>query len=170
MVYIVEQNYAKNKEIFNSIVKELKEKIKEDVPIDHVGSTAINNMVGKNIIDILIGAKDENQFEYISGILTEMGYYASSKKDIYQFFASRKEETVSGDIHIHLVILGTNRYNEFIILRDYLLSNEKEVMDYCNCKKGIMELENIDRNMYKEIKSKYVSDLIERAKKYYNIK
>ena len=61
-------------------------------------------------------------------------------------------------------------YNEFIILRDYLLSNEKEVMDYCNCKKGIIELENIDRNMYKEIKSKYVSDLIERAKKYYNIK
>ena len=49
-------------------------------------------------------------------ILIKNNFYPSPRKDIYQFFASRKEETKSGDIHIHLVVKNTDRYKEFIIL------------------------------------------------------
>ena len=62
MVELVEQNFDKNKKIYENIEKKLKTKIKIEVPITHVGSTAIPNMYGKNIIDILIGAKDKKQF------------------------------------------------------------------------------------------------------------
>lgn len=63
-------------------------------------------MYGKNIIDILIGTKNEEEFNKISKILINEGYISGdkSKTEIYQFFASKKEKTVSGDIHIYLVI------------------------------------------------------------------
>ena len=95
-----------------------------------------------------------------------MGYFASqnSKSEIYQFFASKQGETGSGDIHIHLVIMGTDRYEDFLTLRDYLLSNKKEADDYMNHKKKLIEMGVVDRKLYRATKSEYVSALIERAR------
>ena len=42
------------------------------------------------------------------------------------FFSSTSKETLSGDIHIHLVIKNTQRYSDFIMLRNYLLNNKTE--------------------------------------------
>ena len=50
MVDLVKQNFSKNKKLYNQIEKELREKLGKDYPITHVGSTAIPNMYGKNII------------------------------------------------------------------------------------------------------------------------
>ena len=166
MVELVKQNFKQNKQIYNTTKNNLQQSLGADIPIDHVGSTAIPNMVGKNIIDILIGAKDSVEFNNLSNNLQKLGYYPSvkSKTDIYQFFASTESETTSGDIHIHLVVVDTDRYNEFIILRDYLLSNPKEAINYANHKKQILQLQTSDRAAYRQIKSKYVTDLIARAK------
>ncbi len=167
MVEIIEQDFIKNKEFYKKIKNKLREKINKDIPIDHVGSTAIPDMIGKNIIDVLVGAKDQDQFHELVKILCEMGYYPSknSKNEIYQFFASREEETSSGDVHIHLAILNTNRYNEFLILRNYLLNNKDETLAYANCKKEIINNITAERKEYRSIKSEYVTKLIERAKK-----
>ena len=73
----------------------------------------------------------------------------------------------SGDIHIHLVILGTERYSEFLILRDYLLQNEEEAVNYSNLKKDIIDKGITDRREYKAIKSPYVTELLVRAKFFY---
>lgn len=60
--------------------------------------------------------------------------------------------------------MGTERYNEFLILRDYLLSNEEEALNYSNLKKDIINSGIVERKQYKTIKSEYVTKLIERAK------
>ena len=163
MVKLINQDYEYNKALYISIEKELKSKL-DNVVIDHVGSTAIPHIFGKNIIDILIGVNLED-FDRVREILIDMGYCPSerSRTDIYQFFASTIDETKSGDTHIHLVVLGTDRYNEFIVLRDYLLDNPSEAIAYSNHKKEILSL-NLSRAEYREIKSKYVSALIDRAK------
>ncbi len=96
MVLLVKQDYNENKKIYENVENELRKKISADIPITHVGSTAIPNILyGKNIIDILIGAKDKKQFEYITSILIDDGYVPSqkSKDDIYQFFSSIAGET-----------------------------------------------------------------------------
>ena len=166
MVELKKQNYLKNKLLYKKIYKCLRKDIDKNIPIDHVGSTAIPNMYGKNIIDILIGV-DENEFDKVKNIIKKNGYYASVRKNnIYQFFASTKEETKSGDIHIHLVIKDTDRYKEFLILKKYLLKNKKEAKNYSNLKRKILNDGINNREEYKSIKSKYVSELIERAKKY----
>lgn len=172
MVSLVKQDYTENKRLYEKIKTILKNKLGTNIPIEHVGSTAISNiMYGKNIIDILIGAKDKKQFEQITDILAKDDYIPSqkSKDEIYQFFSSIAGETGSGDIHIHLVILGTERYDDFIILRDYLQINKEEAINYSNFKKDIINRGITDRKEYKAIKSSYVTELLYRAKSFYKI-
>lgn len=167
---LVKQDYEENIKQYQGLEKKLKELLGDSIPIDHVGSTAIPKMkYGKNIIDILIGAKDTIQFDKIKQIFEREGYVASqkSKDNIYQFFSSTAEETRAGDVHIHLVILDTDRYQEFLILKKYLLSHEEEVKKYSEVKEMILfQEQEIDRKTYKRKKSEYVSQLLIRAKKW----
>lgn len=96
MVSLVKQNYNENKKLYEKVEKVLRSELDESVPINHVGSTAIPSiMYGKNIIDVLVGAKDKEQFEQIMDILVRDGYVPSqkSKDEIYQFFSSIAGET-----------------------------------------------------------------------------
>lgn len=167
MVEIIKQEFDENKKKYKYEEKRLKCVLGEDVLIEHVGSTAIPDMVGKNIIDILVGAKDEREFEEFKFKIKEMGYFPStgSANNIYQFFASREEETGDGDVHIHLVIDDTKRYRDFIVLRNYLLNNCDEAKAYAQCKLDILQNITSDRRTYRNVKSDYVTKLIERAYK-----
>lgn len=166
MVDLVRQNFKKNRKIYIDVEKKLRNELSNKIPIEHVGSTAIPNMYGKNIIDILIGASDDNEFVTIKKVLEKNGFFGSEKSydGIYQFFASSNEETGAGDIHIHLVIKSTQRFLDFVILRDYLLTNKQEVKDYSNYKKILINDGITDRKDYKRKKSEYVSELLNRAR------
>lgn len=166
MIEIVKQDFKENKRRYNKLVEKLKIKLPNEVQITHIGSTAIPNMYGKNILDILIGVKDISQFDEACKILKDIGFIASAKnkdKD-YQFFSSSSKETKEGDVHIHLSIINTNRFKEFILIKEYLLKNKDEAQKYSNFKRKISK-NKIERNEYKRIKSEYVSELLERAKK-----
>ncbi len=167
MVELVKQNFKVNKQRFKKTKNLLLKNIDIDVEIEHVGSTAIPNMYGKNILDILIGVNNQTEFEEVKQSLIKINFVPSekSKTENYQFFSSTEKETHDGDIHIHLVIKNTERYDEFIVLRDYLLNNKKEAKDYSNLKKDLIKSGITDRKEYKNKKAIYVSSLIERAKK-----
>ena len=166
MVEIITQNFEENKKLYRKNEKALKTLLGEEVEISHVGSTAIPKMCGKNIIDILVGVKDEKEFLKISRLLKENGYFKSERSatPIYQFFANTVNETKAGDIHIHLVIKNSERYDDFLILRDYLLKNEEIAKGYSLKKQEILNRFGNNREDYKRIKSEYVSTLIKKAK------
>ena len=52
MIELKRQNIKENKKVYNEVLKRLKNELGNDVTINHVGSTAIPNMYGKNIIII----------------------------------------------------------------------------------------------------------------------
>lgn len=165
MVELVKQNLSENKKIYNKKLMEIRKKIGDKYPIDHVGSTSIPYMYGKNIIDILIGVDNFDDLVKVTNELIEIGYCPGSSIDnpVCRFFANTDEETKSGDIHIHVVIKDTDRYEGFIILRDYLISNPQERREYCKVKKGILKKGINEREDYKKIKAKYVDNLLKRA-------
>ena len=166
MVLIVRQNFYKNAILFKNKAKQLRNVLNTNIPITHVGSTAIPKMSGKNIIDILVGATNEIEFNEIANKITELDYFSSknSKQKEYLFFASKEEETKSGDVHIHLALLGTDRYNNFISLKEYLLRNPKKAKTYSDNKMKLAKLAEKDRSEYKRLKSEEVSELIRMAK------
>ena len=140
MVELYRQNYRDNKRKYNKELNKLRVEIGKELPIEHVGSTALPNMYGKNIIDILIGVNNEDDMDKYSDILKKMGYFSGNHNfGIYRFFASRKEETKMGDVHIHLVYVNTERYRDFIILKNYLLNNKTERKVYSDLKKKIVK-------------------------------
>ena len=168
MVILEEQNYNENQKKFKEIKQKLEDKINKNIEIIHVGSTSIPSIkYGKNIIDILIGSKDKKEFAEIAKILESINDIPSdkSKTEEYQFFSSTKEETKSGDIHIHLVLKDTNKYKEFILLKQYLLENKKEAIAYSNFKQKLIEEKINDRKDYKRLKSEYVDKIIEKINK-----
>ncbi len=168
MVEIIKQNYPENKIKFHKIKKELLKILDNKCIINHVGSTAIPRMSGKNIIDILIGVSNIKELEKVSHILSNNGYYlGNSSKKRYHFLASSKEETKSGDIHLHLAIINEKRYNNFLFLRDYLLDNPKVCKEYEKVKKNIVLKYDANRTKYRKVKSNYVKKLIKEARNYH---
>lgn len=167
MVDLVRQNLRENKKIYRRLEKQLRKDLTSNIQIEHVGSTAIPNMYGKNIIDMLIGAEDSEEFEKIKKVLEKNNFVGSekSRNDIYQFFASTADETGSGDVHIHLVIKNTQRFSDFLVLKNYLLNNKEEAKAYSNLKKKLINNGIFDRGEYKKQKSEYVSALLDRARK-----
>ena len=164
MVELKIQNYEENCKQYSKLKKLLTKLLGGDISISHVGSTAIPDMVGKNIIDILIGASNIESFEKYSLILKNNCYFeGKNTTQIYKFFASTENETKSGDVHIHLVMKSTERYDEFLILKNYLLNNKQERDNYSNFKKEILA-KTTDRKEYRQIKSEYVSNLLKRAR------
>lgn len=166
MVALERQNLKENTKIYNKEVKRIRKVIGGYYPINHVGLTAIPYMIGKNIIDILIGVSNNNEMEDLTIKLKQLGFYPGKKSNgnIYRFFASTEEETKSGDIHIHLVKIDSDRYKDFLILKEYLLKNKNERKAYANLKKEILKSGYNIREDYKTIKSKYVTDLLNRAR------
>ena len=169
MVELVKQDYTKNKQMYTTVKSVLESKLSSSVVISHVGSTAIPSIIyGKNIIDVLVGVVDSTEFLNAYNIISSLGYIpsANSKTDIYQFFASKNHETSNGDTHIHLVIMNTDRYNDFITLRDYLLTFPNEAIAYSDHKVELVSSGITERKVYRATKSLFVESLIDKARKW----
>ena len=137
--------------------------------IRHVGSTAVLGLDGKNILDILISAKDNEHMNELRDKLVAIGYFPSlnqSSRQDYIFLASRQEETGEGDIHIHLAVADTETHDTFLIIRDYLRSRNDEADQYSKIKYQYAKQANYDRSAYKKLKAAYVDELSQRARKW----
>lgn len=168
MIKIVRQNYKKNVCLFNNTKDKLTAILGNNVIIDHIGSTAIPKMSGKNIIDIVVGVPQLCDIENTASTLEQTKFYRGTNNSHgdYIFFASRKEETKSGDIHIHVVMQDSERFNDFISIKQYLLNNPKAVKEYTLVKHKVAELSRKERSQYKTLKSEYMNKLIMKAREY----
>lgn len=170
MIQIVRQNYHKNVKLFNKTKKQLLNILDGSININHVGSTAIPNMSGKNIVDILIDVPTKKILKKITKKIKNKGYFIGKNNSSgdYIFFASRKDETKNGDTHLHLVINGTSCCNDFLILKKYLLDNPTEAKKYSHNKYKIAKKVNNNRVRYRASKSEYVNELLKCARSKYD--
>lgn len=136
--------------------------------IEHVGSTAIDGLDGKGIIDILIGFSNENQIEKAAKKLIDNGYFSarskSSKKD-YLFLASSEDDTTIGDFHLHLALKNSNNFTNFIKIRDYLQNNPEMAKKYSELKYSIAENTKNNRDEYKKQKSCFIENILKNIDK-----
>ena len=146
---------------FQKTKTDLLKKLK-NVEIHHVGSTAIPNMGGKNIIDILIVCSKKSDMNNIENQLQLMGFEFKEEKHRY---AERLFLKKHNQIHIHLTWKGTSEEKSFLGFRDYMRANPAEAKKYYQIKKKIIKQVKGDRSKYTEVKAEYVSELIKQLKK-----
>lgn len=132
--------------------------------IEHVGSSAVG-IGGKNIIDILIGVSDQDEMLRVRDILKENGYFEGHDSHGDRIFlASSKNETGDGDFHIHICLITSNSYKDFILLRDFLISNPEKSKEYYNKKIEFANKAGFNRQKYKTLKSQYLTKLLSEIK------
>ena len=132
--------------------------------VEHVGSSAVG-IGGKNIIDILIGVSDQDEMLRIRDILKENGYFEGHDSHGDRIFlASSKNETGDGDYHIHICPITCNSYKDFILLRDFLISNPEKSKEYYNKKIEFANKAGFNRQKYKTLKSQYLTKVLSEIK------
>lgn len=169
MIHLVRQNYRENTRLFNRVRRQLYGVLGGDIIIEHVGSTAISKMSGKNIIDVLVGVPSGYIIEENAQKIDKLGYFRGKNNShgVYIFFASKESETGNGDVHIHLVPQDSEHFRDFLLLKKYLLDNPNATEKYSNFKYQTAKKANDDRKLYKLLKSKYVDMLLAEARGYY---
>lgn len=149
---------------FNKLAIKIKKILGNNISIEHVGSTALNNVDGKGIIDILIGVKDINELNIFKDKLISAGYYSSDHDNHgdYIFLASSKSETILGDYHIHLVLFDSKKFNDYINLRNYFNNNPDRAKEYSDLKHKLAKLTDNNRREYKRLKSEYIEAILKK--------
>lgn len=135
------------------------------IDIKHIGSTSVQGLKAKPIIDIIIGVKNFNDLEIIIEKLQHEGYIyrpnASTKERIL-FVKGFEEERTH---HIHIVQWMDEEWNNNILFRNYLRKYSEVAKEYSELKDKLAELFKEDRTYYTSGKNQFIQGVIERAKK-----
>src|SRR5690606_24934039 len=105
--------------------------------IEHIGSTAINGMEAKPIVDILIGVKHLSD-------TSRFNFEVLKQEDYYRLKANVKEKMVMAKFfdltdqvktHIlHVVEINGDWWKQHIFFRDYLNANPEAAAEYAKLK------------------------------------
>ncbi|MDR2949167.1 MAG: GrpB family protein [Prevotella sp.] len=146
----------------------LQDALKGDIiRINHIGSTAIPNLLAKPTIDILLEIKDNTD---ISNLIDVLGYM----RYIYSFQPSKpaphmmymKGYTPQGfeERVYHLHVRYSGDWDE-LYFRDYLLTHPDVAREYGMLKLKLQEIYKHDRDGYTQAKSDFIKEVTNRARK-----
>ncbi|MGE1164480.1 GrpB family protein [Peribacillus simplex] len=135
--------------------------------IEHIGSTAIKEIVAKPILDILVGI---DSFE----TLEDSFFKKFQKIGFYKLKVVRENEIVLAKFidtsfkekthFIHLVKYKGTLWSDLIFFRDYLNSNQSARKEYEELKLAFVQNQKGDINDYTNHKEDFVKKVIEKNK------
>jgi GrpB-like predicted nucleotidyltransferase (UPF0157 family) len=134
--------------------------------IEHVGSTAVPGLAAKPIIDILVGVKDLERARPVCVTrLEELGYthivvYERWLPDEMLF---RKVASGRWTHHVHVTEPSSQRWLEFILIRDYLRGHPDTAMAYGDVKKTLAAKHGDDIEGFRDAKRAFMVQLMNRA-------
>ena len=140
-----------------------------DIRINHIGSTAINNIWAKPIIDILVELPMSVPMESVKDVLIQNGYICMSEQAKRKSFnrGYTSEGFVEKVFHLHLRYKGDN---DELYFRDYLNENPLLAKQYEELKLSLWEKFEHDRDGYTSAKTSFIVEQTDKAKKYYGEK
>lgn len=153
-------------ELYKKEAKRLAEFINNKYIIEHIGSTAIPNVDGKGIIDIMI-AVDSKFLTDVKERIQSAGYefreIASTPTRL--FFRNDLKDNVDGTrrYHIHLTQIDSKDWREAIIFRNHLINHPKRAEEYNLLKKEAVKQANQDGEVYRKLKEPFIKGIIERG-------
>lgn len=148
------------KEMFNE-EKENLEKIFKGVAIqiEHIGSTAVEGLSSKPIIDIAVAVKKLTDFEKVKNYFEKEPY--SIKEDSVDDEILVRKGSVENRTHfIHVMEVDSKRYQDTIIFRNYLRENKEVLKQYEDLKNNLAKKYTEDRKMYTASKNEFIQKII----------
>ena len=154
--------------IWKSMFEEEKrnlEKIFSDkyISIEHVGSTSIEGLSAKPIIDIQVSINKFSDFEYVRNVFEKMPYSIKLDSDPDEILVRKGDEN-NRTHFIHIVEEGSKRCINTLLFRDYLRSHEDVKKDYENLKLDLAKKFENDRKSYTASKNEFIQEVLKKAR------
>jgi len=132
--------------------------------IEHVGSTSIEGVFAKPIIDIAIGVSSLDRVIKIREKVKGIGYFEVPVNiDGKHVFAKSKENKITHFLHI--ITYNQNLWRDQIYFRDYLRSFPDSKLEYVKLKEELAKKYPNDVISYTNEKKKFVDSILKKAKK-----
>ena len=161
---VVEKWNPKWKDEFERIVDSLGEDvIYNSVKIEHVGSTSVEGLSAKPIIDLDIVIEND-KFEIIKRLLNDKGYKHEGDLGIEgreAFSYSGKEELMTH--HLYVCTKDSEELFKHITFRDFLKNNSALASEYSKVKEQAAVLYPDDIDKYMEFKSEIIEKIYKRC-------
>lgn len=163
-VIVVPYDFKWNDE-FQKIKLYLEKSLKNSIiAIEHVGSTSIEGLFAKPIIDIdvIIGSYDK--FEAVKSCLKNLGYYHEGDlgiKDREAFGYSEKYEFMTH--HLYVCPWDSEELKRHIAFRDYLRTHKEDRKKYSEIKLQAAIKYPTDIDSYIETKSDCISEIYKKC-------
>ena len=136
------------------------------VRLSHIGSTSIETIWAKPIVDILLEIPKEADMVVMRDLLLQNGYLLMSESQGRMSF--NKGYTPSGFaervFHLHLRYEGDH---DELYFRDYLQEHPVVAKDYEKLKLSLWKQYEHNRDAYTEAKTDFIKNYTEEAKKLY---
>mgnify|MGYP005748426293 CR=1 FL=1 len=135
------------------------------ISIEHIGSTSIEGIRAKPILDIAIGVNDLEIVKEFIEPLKQIGYEFVYHKDFPERRFFRKGKWRAGTHHLHFYQFEGEHWNNQILFRDYLRNNPDVLREYQQLKIDLASKYRIDRSAYTENKAPFIQKVLQKAKK-----
>lgn len=133
--------------------------------VEHIGSTSVEGLAAKPIIDIMIGLNDFSAAADFVPRIQRLGYeYAPEHEAVMPFRRYfRKKAGGVKTHHLHMVQKGGEFWRRHLLFRDYLRANPDAAAAYAALKKELARRDWDDGSGYTDAKTAFITDIEERA-------
>lgn len=160
-ILLVEHNtdwiniYQKEKNKIEKII------VNNIIRIDHIGSTAIPELISKPTIDILLQIKANTDTDTMINDLVMIGYHYIKKPEnppphIMMVKGYSKQGFIGQAFHLHIRYEGD--WDE-IYFRDYLTNNHEAKNEYASLKNKLAKKFKHDREEYTKAKTEFITKI-----------
>ena len=159
----LENNYELYKKIFKEEKAYLESVFKENrFKIEHVGSTAVKNLLSKPVVDIAIGVDNLNSFKKYYSLLNKR-YTITENLEKEEILLVKENEKETFCL-IHVLDIKSNRYTNMIKFRDILINNLDILKKYENLKIDLAKKYKDDRKNYTKSKNEFINEVLKNKK------
>lgn len=135
-----------------------------DPTIEHVGSTAVQGLAAKPIVDIAIGFHSLGDVRRGLTLLVRSGRrYVKGANQPGMLFMASGEEPGRRTFHYHLVLQGTPAWRKLLVFRDYLRRHPGAAKEYGDLKARLAERYPRSRQDYMAHKRPVLRALMQRG-------
>jgi GrpB-like predicted nucleotidyltransferase (UPF0157 family) len=149
--------------VFEEIANQLRISLSNCVlSIDHVGSTAIPNMLAKPFIDIDISVRDLNDIAPATDILLGLGYEPRGSRYDDDMWAFLMRNCPTGQ-RVYRCPPDNPTHRKRLVFRDYLIAHPNTARQYANLKMRLASAFENDGDAYTAAKGSFIEDVVARA-------
>ena len=140
------------------------------VDIQHFGSTAVEGMYAKPIIDVMVIVKDILRVDEYNAKMIDAGYVPKGENGITgrRYFQKLACDGINHTEHIHCYERNNPHVIDELMFRDYLKVNREAFEKYKKIKIEASEKYKHSPVEYTEYKSQCVNEILRQARIYYN--